>query len=251
MQVLHTPTNGWSPAAIPAGVPFALRNPLSRPILFGMRSTLPAADDAGHFVEPGGCVTVQREVGETLYLSAPGVSGVPPTIVLTQNGAYAASSMIVAPSKSTITRPADTNAYSANDLLADTIVAANVTPFQWTGVTLSGNGGAGIIADLAVFNSGSASFTARVHLFRTAPTVTNGDNGAFAVSNFDLDTYIGYVDVVVDQPMVGGRMGISRDQTRYVLGTGDTIYALLEVLTAFTPASAATLAIKTKFQRLA
>lgn len=93
------------------------------------------------------------------------------------SGAY---KMIITPSDS-FTRPANTTAYAAGDLVANNTTAGNVVPLTFS-VAALGKGN-GIIRRLRLYKDDETTTAAifDVHLFSQAPTVTNGDNGVFAV----------------------------------------------------------------------
>lgn len=142
---------------------------------------------------------------------------------------------------SSFTRPADTTAYSANDLVANSTTANLVTPLKFS---------VGYGQTLKVFKAGikfnssintNGKFT--LHLYNTAPTVTNGDNGAWlstqsgyqgniaidcTAQTFSDNSYgIGtYVNTAVEVPLI-----IVADQN-YI------IYGLLVATAAYTPTSA-------------
>jgi len=83
--------------------------------------------------------------------------------------------------RSRITRPADTTAYAAGDLLANSTTAGSVTPFTFThdGVVQP------VQVSRFIMKSSQDTITNKnfqLYLFGTSPVVTNGDNGAFAVT---------------------------------------------------------------------
>lgn len=154
------------------------------------------------------------------------------------------------PAKSTKTRPADTTAYAVGDIVANSTTAGSVTPFSWTGATRAGGAGSGRITGLKVFFGGDAAIkVVRVHFYRVTPTSAAGDNAAFSISSYDIDNVIGYVDVLVDSVNGSGSEGYAQCQLDYVLASGDTVYALVEAMTAFTPGNAEVIGIAPKFQR--
>lgn len=84
--------------------------------------------------------------------------------------------LLVAP---TLTRPADTTVYAANDLLANSTTAGSVTPLQFS------NQSTPYRIQRFVMRSSNDVVTNKaysLYLFSAAPTVTNGDNGAFALA---------------------------------------------------------------------
>jgi len=139
------------------------------------------------------------------------------------------------------TRPADTTAYAANDLVANSTTAGSVDAMSLTIGRIAA--GSAMLRRAKLHKSGTSVTNAnfRVHLFRADPTtVTNGDNGAFSVSG--VADYLGAFDVNIGQaftdgaagfgvPTVGGEIAIK-------LASGQVIYALLQALGAYTPASA-------------
>lgn len=163
------------------------------------------------------------------------------------------AAMIKAAGKKSFTRPNDTTAYAANDLVANDTTAGSVAALAFTGATLTGNGGTGIIEHYMLAKGGAAAATIRAHFLKTNHAVTNGDNGAFTLTALDLDNYIGYHDVVLDSLTAngGGAMGVSQTPPLdYELSSGDTIYVLHEALVAFTPTAQSSYVGKPKFRRL-
>jgi len=143
------------------------------------------------------------------------------------------------------TRPADTTAYAAGDLVANPTTAGSVTPMSFT---LGANTALGIwsLNRVRLVRSQDAVTNAnfRVHLYSESPTVANGDNGAF--SSTQAANYLGYVSVdattTPGDKFSDGSAGIGAvgaEGTMHIRA-GATIYALLEALAAYTPASAET-----------
>lgn len=80
-----------------------------------------------------------------------------------------------------ITRPADTTAYTVGDLLANSTTAGSVTPFTFThdGVVQP------VQVSRFIMRSSNDTVTNKnfqIYIFSRSPVVTNGDNGAFAVT---------------------------------------------------------------------
>lgn len=161
------------------------------------------------------------------------------------------SSLISNPSKASFTRPADTTAYTTGDLMANSTTAGSVTPLSWTGATIGGSGGDGIIAGIMLRKSSSTAVcTVRVHFFTASPTVANGDNGAFSLSSYDLDNKIGVAELTLNITTGNGYEGQANGlDLQYSLASGDTIYALIEMLGAYTPVSGETINARVQFKR--
>jgi hypothetical protein len=105
---------------------------------------------------------------------------------------------------SNFTRPNDTTAYASGDLVANNTTAGSVTPLSWD--VHRSPSGSFRVNRVKVKKSGAvvtnASF--RLHLYSTAPTVANGDNGAWSSSEAG---YLGFIDVVVDKAFTDGSAG--------------------------------------------
>lgn len=141
------------------------------------------------------------------------------------------------------TRPADTTAYTANDLVANSTTAANVVPMTFT----IGYGSCLKIMQAKIkFNSATnTNGKFLIHMYNISPTVTNGDNGAWLTteSNYcgniavdctaqtfsDSSTGIGtYVNTSVEVPL---------------LISGFQFFGLLQATAAYTPISAEVLTV--------
>lgn len=148
------------------------------------------------------------------------------------------------------TRPADTTAYAANDLIANDTTAGSVTPLTFTTSRVVGQG---TISAVRMYKSGptATNFNVTLHLFSTAPTVTNGDNGAFAI---DTSLYhIGSIDCDCTTGGLAGTAGLSK---RFTITNGITfdlsaannrerrIYGYLVANAAYTPVSGETLKVE-------
>jgi hypothetical protein len=91
--------------------------------------------------------------------------------------------------QATITRPANTTAYTANDVLGGAITFA-------TGLTSSQRvmiSGADIQPQIAAIPSGMTSF--RLYLYDVTPPSATADNGAFDLPSGDRASFLGYVDL--------------------------------------------------------
>lgn len=152
------------------------------------------------------------------------------------------------------TRPADTTAYTAGDRVADATAAAAVLEF--TSVARA-TGEAVRIERVRLRKTGTSLTNAsfRVHLFRTLPTVSVSDNGVFNASNVlalaDIAGYVGSVDVTMDKAATIGARGVGVPTTGSGItceaagATGHTtsLWAVIEALAAYTPASAETFTV--------
>jgi len=162
---------------------------------------------------------------------------------------------VVQPANATFTRPADTTAYAVGDLIANNTTAGSVTRMSFTGASLGGSNGTGRITDLILSKSGTAAARIRAHFLKTDHAVTNGDNGALVLTSLDIDNYLGYMDVSFTGTDDGVGSGGNLVAKSYDLPvpysiSGDTIYCVLEALTAWTPTSSGTFDARINFEVL-
>lgn len=147
--------------------------------------------------------------------------------------------MIITPS-ATFTRPNNTTAYSANDLVANHATAGSVVPMSFD-MTKYGHAANGKVRRVRLFKDDetvtNASFS--LHLFSASPTVTNGDNGAFAVAT--AETFLGSVAVDMSTGAFASttdlmECAVVSPEINVDLGAG-RLYGLLEALGAYEPAA--------------
>lgn len=104
------------------------------------------------------------------------------------------------------TRPNDTTAYAQGDLIANSTTAGSVTPLRWVFNTFSTYA---LIRRILVTRSNTTAATTnfRLFLFDAAPTVTNGDNAAFAgaFGQTILATFTGTINLEGNS---NGRFGV-------------------------------------------
>lgn len=138
------------------------------------------------------------------------------------------------------TRPADTTAYASGDLVANSTTAGSVTPMTLTiGRLSSGSGASGMIRRARLRKTGTSVTNAsfRLHLYRSSPTVSNGDNGAWLTNN--VADYVGALDITVDRAFTDGASGNGTPITGSEINfSHQTYYGLLEARAAYTPANA-------------
>jgi len=136
----------------------------------------------------------------------------------------------------TITRPANTTAYTANDAIGDTGGSAILT---FANMCRNSGGGEVVItsieveADIASVPSGMTGFTAR--LYNASPTAI-ADNAAWDLVSGDRGKYLGKInlDTLVDE---GSTLFIDNDQlNKQIKLTSSNLYVVVTV-PAFTPAA--------------
>lgn len=145
----------------------------------------------------------------------------------------------------TLTRPANTDAYAAKDLIANSTTVGQVTPLTFSNLANT-RAGTGYITKAILWVDG-ATFTApiRLHLFKEAPSVASlADNAQYPLTFAESDKYIGYIDFVLFTAAGTGsdvsfaeiddiRMAVESDD----LTGSNPIYGLLVAQGAFTPTS--------------
>lgn len=142
----------------------------------------------------------------------------------------------------TVTRPADTTAYTSGDLVSNSVTAGSVTPITVTAARV--NAGSGLIRRVRLTTSSTSTTNAsfRIHFYKNSPTCTNGDNGAWLTTE---STYIGACDVTIDKVFSDAAKGIGVPNTGVEINfdagaATQNIYALIEARGAYTPTSAET-----------
>lgn len=136
-------------------------------------------------------------------------------------------------SQPTVTRPANTTAYTAGD------VVGGVIPFPGFGDKYGTDAlitSASLRIDVSAIPSGMTSF--RLHLYGVTPPSALADNAAWDLPSGDRDSYLGYVDLGSPAD-VGSTLYCQVDQVnrQLQLGSGEvTLFGYLVTNGAFTPA---------------
>jgi len=144
----------------------------------------------------------------------------------------------------TITRPSNTTAYTAGDVVGDTSGSAIIS------LTAAGPSAGFVIVQSVslVFSdstvpSGMGAF--RVHLYSTSPTAI-ADNAAFDLDSGERATYMGYIDLPAPQDL-GSTLYTQVDYPGRLVKLGaasTTLFVELETRGAYTPVSASTVSIR-------
>lgn len=143
---------------------------------------------------------------------------------------------------SSFTTPAGTTAYASGQLIANSATAGSVAPMTFT-VCRDITGTTGMIrrGRVKTADTGFAGVTVRLHLYKSSPTVANGDHAAWSSTEAD---WIGDIDVILDHaftdPLEKG-VGVPAvgSEINYDCNAGvQVIYGLLEARSAVTPQGA-------------
>ena len=157
------------------------------------------------------------------------------------------SSLVV--SSVVFTRPANTTAYTANDVVSDNATTTTMQPL--TGVARY-TGGSGYIVEIAVAtNLKSITPRMRVHLFNTTGATLAGDNVAYKALYADVSKRVGFYDLAAmttAADTTNSDVSTIRDYTMRIpyVCTGTSLYVVLETLDAFTPTSGQSFTVSIK-----
>lgn len=148
--------------------------------------------------------------------------------------------------QASFTRPADTTAYAAGDLVANSTTAGSVVPLSFSGAVRT-TGDCVRIERVRIEKSGTSLTNAsfRLHLFESSPTPTVGDNGVYnnagVLATNSILSHAGTFPVTMTWSGSDGAMGIGVPTTgngaTISPTSGTTLFGLLEVTAAYTPAS--------------
>lgn len=141
------------------------------------------------------------------------------------------------------TRPNDTNAYAALDVVCESASAGTV----WTFSNIGPTGGGKVIIDqmtleidVSAIPSGMGAF--RLHLYSTSPTAIN-DNAAFDLPSGDRAKYLGFIETPTPYDLGATLWSATEDLAfpvrKQVALASSTIYAMLQTVGAFTPTASA------------
>lgn len=154
--------------------------------------------------------------------------------------------------QASFTRPSDTTAYAAGDLVANNTSSGSVVVPAFTNAIRSA-GDCVRIERVRVSKTSTSLTNAsfRVHLFETVPVPTVGDNGVFnnasVLATSQVLNYAGSMSLTMTWSGSDGAIGIGTPTTGPAITiaptSGTTIWALLEVTAAYTPASGETFQI--------
>ena len=147
-------------------------------------------------------------------------------------------------STATITRPANTTAYTAGDVVGDTGGSAIVTL-----ASAGPSGGFVLVQSVSlvfsdsVVPAGMGAF--RVHLYSVSPTAI-ADNAAFDLVSGERDAYMGFIDLPTPQDF-GSTLYTQTDYIGRLVklaAASSSVFAEIETRGAYTPVSASTVSLR-------
>lgn len=145
-------------------------------------------------------------------------------------------------SQTTITRPADTTAYTAGDVVGATAAAITFADIgaSFGSIVITD---ADLRIDVSSVPAGMTSF--RLHLYNETPPSALADNAAWDLPSGDRASYLGYVDIGTPED-VGSTLFVQTDGTavKTVQMKTPNLYGYLVTNGGFTPTSAAVKSIR-------
>jgi hypothetical protein len=147
--------------------------------------------------------------------------------------------IVVTPS-TTVTRPANTTAYASGQLLANSTTAGSVTALQFTSTRLAAGSATIRRGRLSKTSTTTAVSAFRLHLFSASPLApTNGDGGVFIP--LGAANYLGVLDfpsmIACTDGAAGNGAPLVGSDITFALGSGQTVFGLIEVRAAYVPTS--------------
>lgn len=148
--------------------------------------------------------------------------------------------------QTTVTRPADTNAYTANDAFANSTSAPTAGGFTFTNAAAV-SGGGGIITDAVIVASGATLYQGEIWIFDSATAAVPNDNAAFACSDADCLLLLGKIPftLVADVSTTSLAHVSGLNIGFHCVGTANLRF-LVRITNAPTPANAETLTVRIK-----
>lgn len=142
----------------------------------------------------------------------------------------------------TVTRPSDTTAYTANDVLGPTGGGTSGIDFNLAAVSGSNILITSVTLERDVVAVISGETTYRLHLYNVTPPGALADNAAFDLPSGDRASYLGYIDIGAPVDL-GSTLYIEQLTQKPVKLSGTHIFGYLVTIGAYTPASATVLKV--------
>ncbi|KKK73145.1 hypothetical protein LCGC14_2896780 [marine sediment metagenome] len=154
------------------------------------------------------------------------------------------------PIQATLTRPADTDAYTALDCIADKTSGASAIEFANAGRK---TGGTGYITGLRFETDQAANVSEyNLHIFREAPGTVIQDNAVWNAVTADKAIRVGTINIPAIAKVGASGTSALKEITGLKLPykcTATSLFAQLETVTGFTPASAQAFLIEPIFDQ--
>jgi hypothetical protein len=145
----------------------------------------------------------------------------------------------------TVTRPNDSNPYTANDAFANSTTVPTVGGFTLTSACRV-SGGAGLITDAVITASAGTAYQGEIWIFDQAVTAVN-DNAAFTASDAEVQTIAGIIPFnttdITAANSISYVTGLNIGYT--CVGTANLRF-LVKILNAPTPGASEVLSVRIK-----
>lgn len=208
--------------------------------------------DGSSVTQPVSAASLPLPAGAATGAKQPalGTAGTASADVLSVQGIDAMKPLVTASSvtnpTSTLTRPADTTAYAVDDLIASSTTAGSVVVPSFAIADAAGSSVPVRFLLRTNASSGWGNVVLEMNLWTTAPTYTNGDNGAYAASG--AANWIGDTQFVLKQ-LNDGAVGAADVAMAIKLASGTSIFWDLKIRTVATPISGQTFTLVAQLVR--
>ena len=136
--------------------------------------------------------------------------------------------------KTSVTKSTDANAYTAGDVMSDSLSAPTAGGFTVTSAARI-SGGSGIITDAVITTSADVAtlLQGEIWLFDTSVTAVN-DNAAFVVSDTEILTYIGKIPFTMEDAGNNGSCHVTGLNIGFTCSGSANLRFLIKVKNAYT-----------------
>ena len=133
-------------------------------------------------------------------------------------------------SRTTVTRPANTTPYTANDVVGGAIDLGVMGPSGGEVMITS----ASLEIDVAAVPAGMTTF--RLALYNVTPPSAVADNGAFDIPSGDRASFLGFIDIGTPVDEVSTLFVQAQNINKHVTLSGTNLFAYLVTAGGYTPA---------------
>lgn len=148
----------------------------------------------------------------------------------------------------TVTRPANTTAYTASQVWSTSTTAPTVGGNVVTGAGRA-SGGSGLITDLVITNSANAALQGELWIFDTTVTAVN-DGAAWALADADVLKLVGVVPFLTTVQPSNGACWIPALGMGFTCSGSANLIFLIKLTAAYTPISGEVFQVRFKIQQV-
>jgi hypothetical protein len=132
----------------------------------------------------------------------------------------------------TITRPANTTAYTAGDVVGGALTFASAGPAAGGAVIITG---VQLELDISAIPSGMTSFT--LYLYNVTPPSATADNGAWDLPSGDRASYLGSINLGSPADLGSTLYIETNNLNKMILTASGSVYGYLVTSAGYTPAA--------------